>query len=344
LSTAVPESVSTPRDWLFLIKVGVRLVVAALVAWGIWYTVEKALTSLRQENYSLAELARLDPRWLAASAALYLAAMAPSCLYWRKVLYAMGQQPPLAPLVRAYFIGHLGKYVPGKAMVVVLRAGLVRGPKVDTTVAVVSVFVETLTLMAVGACFALGLVALLFREHLALLILGAAVTLGAGVPMLPPVFRRLVRMLQVKRLNPQIEHAIDGLGWCVTLWGWGLMLIAWCLMTLSLWAVIKSIPGTSVDAGQLPLIGAAVALAMVAGFVSFIPGGLGVREVVVIPLLAPVFGNVVALVSAILLRLVWLLAELVISGIVYLIPTPPANAGEQAPAPAHLGATRENAS
>jgi uncharacterized membrane protein YbhN (UPF0104 family) len=303
----------------------VRLAVAALVVWGIWYTVNKALVSLREENYAVRDLARLDLRWLAASAGLYVAAMWPSCFFWRKVLQAMGQDPPLGPLVKAYFIGHLGKYVPGKAMVVILRAGLLRGPRVDTTVAVVSVFVETLTLMAVGACFALGLVAALFREHLGLLVLGAVVTLGAGVPMLPPVFRRLVMLLQVKRLNPQIEHAIQGLDWHVTLWGWALMLVAWCLMTLSLWAAIKSVPGAVVDFGQLPVVGAAVALAMVAGFVSFIPGGLGVREVVVIPLLAPVYGNVIALVSAIVLRLVWLLAELAMSGLVYLIPTPAAS-------------------
>jgi uncharacterized membrane protein YbhN (UPF0104 family) len=306
-----------------VIKTLVRLVVAGLVIWGIWYTVEKALASLREENYSLSELTRLDPRWLAASAGFYLGAMWPSCLFWRKVLQAMGQEPELRPLIRAYFIGHLGKYVPGKAMVVLLRTGLVRGPKVDTTVAVVSVFVETLTLMAVGAFFAMGLVAVLFRDHLALLILGAAVTLGAGVPMLPPVFRRLVMLLQMKRLNPQIEQAVRGLDWRVTLWGWGLMLIAWCLMALSLWSVIKSIPAAEVHPAQLPAVGAAVALAMVAGFVSFVPGGLGVREVVVIPLLAPLYGNVVALVSAILLRLVWLLAEVAISGVVYLIPAPP---------------------
>jgi glycosyltransferase 2 family protein len=327
LSTALPDSpVRTAPRWSGLIKLGLRVVIGVLVIWGIWYTVEKALASLRQEDYSLAELARLDWKWVAASAAFYVAAMAPSCLFWRKVLQAMGQDPPTGPLVRAYFIGHLGKYVPGKAMVLVLRAGLLRGSRVDTTVAVVSVFVETLTLMAVGACFALALVAVQFREHPALLILGAAVTLGAGVPMLPPVFRRLVMVLQVKRLNPQIEHAIHGLGWRVTFWGWALMLVAWCLMALSLWAVVKSIPGAAVKSDHLPIVGAAVALAMVAGFASFIPGGLGVREVVVIPLLAPLYGNVIALVSAVLLRMVWLLAELVTSGLVYLIPTPPAEA------------------
>jgi uncharacterized membrane protein YbhN (UPF0104 family) len=365
MSAALPESPTrAPSRWFGLVKLAVRLTVIALVVWGIWYTVEKALASLRQEDYSLRELARLDVGWLAASAFFYLAAMIPSCLFWRRVLHAMGQDPPLANLVRAYFIGHLGKYVPGKAMVVVLRTGMVRGPKVDTTVAVVSVFVETLTLMAVGSCFAMALVAARFREHPALLILGAAVTLGAGVPMLPPVFRRLVMFLQMKRLNPQIEHAVAGLDWRVTLWGWGLMLIAWCLMTLSLWAVVKSIPGETnvtltlrvrsaeepgiVGSGlpapqsarhaeregynalavELPVVGAAVALAMVAGFVSFIPGGLGVREVVVIPLLAPLYGNVVALVSAIVLRLVWLLAELAISGVVYFLPT----SGEDGPA------------
>jgi uncharacterized membrane protein YbhN (UPF0104 family) len=249
-------------------------------------------------------------------------------VFWRLALRAMGQAPAAWPLVRAYFIGHLGKYVPGKAMVVVLRTGLVRGPRVDTTVAAVSVFVETLTLMAVGACFALGLLAALYRHQTGLLLLGILLTLGSGLPTLPPIFRRLVMAAQVKRLNPQIEHALAGLDWRLTLWGWALNGIAWCFMGLSLWAVLKSVPAAAADAGHIPLVTATVAMAMVAGFVSFVPGGLGVREVVVIPLLAPVYGNAVAIVSAILLRLVWLAAEVVVSGVVYLIPGPrPAAAG-----------------
>lgn len=295
-----------------------RLGVVALVAWGVWYTLQKGFGSLEEREFALEDLARLHAGWLSLAGGIYLLGMAPACWFWGKVLRAMGQRPRPWPLVRAFFIGHLGKYVPGKAMVVVLRTGLMRGPGVDATTAAVSVFVETLTMMAVGAGIGSALLAAFYREHAGLLLVGAAMMAGAGVPTLPPIFRRLVVTLQVKRLNPEIEQALGGLDWRLMGWGWVSMTLGWCLLGLSLAAVLQSIPQIAVEAQHLPLILATVALAMVAGFLSLIPGGLGVRELVVIPLLAPVFGDVVAVVSAVLLRLVWLLSELAVSGILYL--------------------------
>ncbi|MCS5631186.1 MAG: hypothetical protein NZ744_10190, partial [Pirellulaceae bacterium] len=55
---------------------------------------------------------------------------------------------------------------------------------------------------------------------------------------------------------------------------------------------------------------AAVALSMVAGFLSLLPGGAGVREIVISTLLTPLIGPVFAIISAISLRVVWLLCEL----------------------------------
>ncbi len=49
-------------------------------------------------------------------------------------------------------------------MVVILRAGLIRGPGVDASLAVVSVFFETLTMMSVGALLAAAIVAGWFRD------------------------------------------------------------------------------------------------------------------------------------------------------------------------------------
>ena len=69
---------------------------------------------------------------------------------------------------------------------------------------------------------------------------------------------------------------------------------------------------------ELPLLTATVGLAMVAGFLSLIPGGFGVRDWVLMTLLEPHYGARVALVSAILLRIVWLLSELLVSAILYL--------------------------
>jgi glycosyltransferase 2 family protein len=69
--------------------------------------------------------------------------------------------------------------------------------------------------------------------------------------------------------------------------------------------------------GDIPVLTACAALAVVLGFVSFIPGGFGVRELVVTTLLAPLaeFGTARALAAAVLLRVIWLLSELFASAI-----------------------------
>ena len=98
------------------------------------------------------------------------------------------------------------------------------------------------------------------------------------------------------------------------------MTVAWALLAASLWAVLRSMNVEGIGlVADFPLYLASVSLAMVAGFLSLIPGGLGVRDLLLTELMSPHFGNEVALVSAILLRLVWLGSELAISAILYLI-------------------------
>jgi uncharacterized membrane protein YbhN (UPF0104 family) len=95
------------------------------------------------------------------------------------------------------------------------------------------------------------------------------------------------------------------------------MALGWCLNGLSLWLVLKGLPGTDVQLSDFPLALACVSLATVAGFVSLLPGGIGVREMVLIPLLSTRFDPITAIVAAIVIRLVWLAAELATSGIIY---------------------------
>src|SRR4051794_39932929 len=72
------------------------------------------------------ELATLELRydWLALSAGLYLLALVPPASFWLLLLRTFGDRPALLPSATAYYVGHLGKYVPGKAWAVLLRAGL----------------------------------------------------------------------------------------------------------------------------------------------------------------------------------------------------------------------------
>ena len=62
---------------------------------------------------------------------------------------------------------------------------------------------------------------------------GLHVQLTGGVPTLPPLFRRALRILQVHRANPDIDKAIDGLDARVMGVGWMTISAGWCFFGLS---------------------------------------------------------------------------------------------------------------
>lgn len=313
------------------LKRAVQLVILALVVWGLTRTWQDARDKFAQHQFSLADL---HWPWLAASCGLYMLATLPAALFWRQALVAMGQRPGLWEALRAYYVSQLGKYVPGKALVVVIRAGLVRSPRVDGTVAALSVFVETLTLMAVGAVVAAVILAIRggSQDQQYLTMIAIALGLCAGVPSLPPLFRAVVRRLPYVKSHPAVAPAVQGLKLGLMARGWVMLSIGWLLMGMSLWAATRAI-GEYELLPWLPLLTASVALATVAGFMSLIPGGLGVRELIVTVLLIPAFGEdqVTPIVAAVLMRLVSLVSEVVLSTILYFLSRPRAPAPTASP-------------
>lgn len=321
------ERTNDKKRFIAIAKLAFRVTVLVLVGFGIWQTVVKGLGELDERQFKLTQI---QPWWLVAAGLAYLVGMSPCWLFWHRTLNAMGQRPRRWESLRAFYIGHLGKYVPGKALVVILRTGLIRSNRVDTSVAATSVFVETLTMMAVGAFVSAAILGGLYRDKVWLLLLAVALMLCAGVPTLPPIFRRLVRMVGVKKVNPNIDSALAGLNFRLMSYGWLTVALGWCLLGLSLWLTLRAIPTTTdrpVTLDDWPLVTACVALAMVAGFLSLLPGGIGVREFVVMELLEGPFGAGAAAVSAILLRLIWLLAELLLAGMLYSAKSAPEGSG-----------------
>ncbi len=298
----------------------VKAIIFAVVAYFIWRAFADAQKKFDAEGFTFIGV---SPTWLTASAGLFLLAQIPMAWFWHAAMRHLGQRPRFWDSLCAYFIGGLGKYVPGKAMVVVMRAGLVRSPNADPTVAALCVFIETLTMMAVGGF--VGAVYLIWQDAPAgrfsfMLLVAVGLMLATGVPTLPPIFRRVVKLLRVSKAKADIDQLLGRLDFKLMAYGWLANLIAWPIMGLSLWATLQAIPGTREAAGSpiehLPLLTAATSLAMVAGFLSLLPGGVGVRELVLDVLMKPQFGSL-AIIAVVLLRLVWLVTELLISGILY---------------------------
>ena len=311
------------KKWLLA---AVKLLVAAAILWWVWDTLADGWAGLRERDGGQWHW---QPWWLVASGGIYLLGLMPFALFWHHVLRVLGQQAHLGETLRAYYIGHLGKYVPSKAMVVVLRAGLIRGRRVDTGVAAVSVFLETLTMMAVGAFAAAAYLALLYEEEafVSWSCAAALLMLVSLAPTLPPVFRRLVRLSRVGRSNPLITEKLGRLSYRTLLTGWALGLLGWILLGLSYWATLRAMGVPELDPiRHLPRYVAGVSLAVVAGFLLLIlPGGVGVREAFLAKLMLSYLeprvaeADAAAWASAFLLRLVWTVSELGISGIMYAV-------------------------
>jgi uncharacterized membrane protein YbhN (UPF0104 family) len=99
-----------------------------------------------------------------------------------------------------------------------------------------------------------------------------------------------------------------------------LNIVGWFVLGMSLWAVLRALcPADAAPLAALPHYTAAVALAMVAGFMSGLPGGIGVRDGILIAVLAAMVPEQTAIVASVLLRLDWLVSELLVSGMLYLV-------------------------
>ena len=288
--------------WFRLAMLAIVLIALAITIWNAWTQISNEGAGLAQLNWS----------YLLIALATYLVAMTLSCVYWRIALAAFQCHPSWKTTFLAFFASQLGKYVPGKAMVVLIRTDMIRRESKDWVGAAASVFVETLTWIFVGSVLACVLISLQFNDQMPLQLTAIGLALTAGIATSPPIFRWIA-----SKLTKRPVEEFSGLNTKTMLSGWAIMSIAWCFNALSLYFVLSSFPDSSTNWNDYLIALACVSLATVAGFASLLPGGIGVRELVMLPLLGPRFGPAIAIFAAVLIRLIWISAELLGSGIIY---------------------------
>jgi len=291
-----PEPASPPRDRL-----------------------DKLSLRLEAVSRSRPRLANLNWRRIALAAVIYAIGLFPPAWLLRQAIRSMGQTCRLPTVVAAQLLGHAGKYVPGKAMVVVLRVGAMRRGGVAVLPGTVAVFVETLMMMAVGGCFAGVLLWFLpapdWIRYAALL-----VAVIAGLPTLPPILNLVIAKVVGRGGDAEAVAIPRGrAGSELFLAGWGYSLSAWIAIATSFALLVTALPlpggetaGSSVMMGADRLgfaCAAAISLAMVVGFASLIPGGAGIRELVLTTMLSPVIGTPHALLAAVAVRALFLVVE-----------------------------------
>ena len=123
-----------------------------VVKWSLFAVV--AFFVARHAETLAGELSRrpAQVRWpFVAWAALVAAgAWTPSVLYWWRLVGRAGYPVPLATIVHAYWAGHIGKYVPGKAVAIAVRCTILKEVGVPLGVSARTAVQETLVSMLLG--------------------------------------------------------------------------------------------------------------------------------------------------------------------------------------------------
>jgi uncharacterized membrane protein YbhN (UPF0104 family) len=271
--------------------------------------------------------------WLVAASLVYMVSWLPSVWFWRELMRAVGGRVTFRDAARAYYCGHLGKYIPGKAMVLVIRAALVKDRGCPPLLAAVTASYETLVMMGTGVAFGAALAPLLFRDwiavHLpslgvspALQTLAALVLVTAVVAASLPLDAKVLTWIAAKAVPesslireqtitiPARMIASGCLAFCVS----------WTAQGLSLGMIEHAAGDSAFNLAAVPLWTGAMALSTSLGFaVLFAPGGLGVREGILLAILnsQPGMSPQAAVAVTVISRIVSFLAELAISTILF---------------------------
>lgn len=334
-----------------------------LLRWGLfllvfWYVALQART-LWDANREID--VRFDWKYLVAAGVISQLSWLPSTWFWQRLIELLGEKKcERYPLIRAYFCGSLGKYVPGKAAVILIRSALVKKNGVSFVRASIASMVEAGAVMLVGCVVTVVLAATIIppeslptwvaetvpRESASwgsLLI--AVVILVLAMPIVAiPANWILVRIARIVEKRAQLKAAdeksaisetsndrkssdheltdstIGKLTWQFLVAASLMFALSWAGHGLSLLLVLRSMDPEilTVDAWIIS-IAAAAAGTSIGFFAVFAPGGLAVREGLIITMLAPSLGGPIAVAGAGLYRLASLIAEAAAALILYLV-------------------------
>jgi hypothetical protein len=288
----------------------VKWVFAVILLFAAGRQIASALKQLEGKEISFV------PFPLCLGAGLYAAGMACFGAYWRQTIHDMGGQLSAMDSQRAYFTSQLGKYIPGKAWVALIRCGMVGSRTVSPVVIVASTLYEALAMMAAGALIALLALSAAGVESRVLWLAGG-LWLGLTLAVQPWLFSRMVALATLP-FRGNGPSAVNPVSYATLLKGGFYFIPGWGLAGLSLVAVVKGSGIVVTGLSSVLLACGSMALAMAAGFaILIVPAGLGVREWVLIQTLGPTLGAGNAVLIAIVARIMNVTVELIVAGGLY---------------------------
>lgn len=247
-----------------------------------------------------AALEQADPAWVVASIALAALGMTLIALGWWRTIAALGGSASPGRTVLRYYVGEIGKYLPGSLWPLIGRGELAARAGVGRSVSYSSVAISLIALYLAAGLFVLAAMPFLADADVPLWPLlavpvGLALLAGGVLDRLRRVGERtLKRPIEVDFPTPRVSAGLVAV-----------YLPAWLAIGTATWAMTRALVP---DAAFWPIVAAAV-LSWLGGFVAVpVPGGIGVREAIFVAA-APDLPSGIAAAVAIAIRLVFVVVD-----------------------------------
>jgi len=256
-------------------------------------------------------LGRLSWGLLAGSLVAALAALGAGMLMWRALLADLGSPLPVVDAAKVFFVGQLGKYIPGSLWPVLAQMEMGRDLGVPRSRSAAAFFLTYPVYLATG-----------------LLVAAATLPVFAGDSVARYAWLAALLPLLIAGLHPRVVNAVLGLGLRLirrpplerplsrrgVLASAGWALAGWLAYGVHLALLVRGLGADGPAAAVLSL--GAFALAWCLGFLVVIaPAGAGVREVAMIAALAPVLDQGEAIAAALVSRLIVSIGDLICAGL-----------------------------
>jgi uncharacterized membrane protein YbhN (UPF0104 family) len=283
------------------VRVGFVAVAVGLAVWALWSRWEDVV----------AAASRLDPGHLVLAGVATVANLLLTGLAWRALLADLGARLPVGLAARVFFVGQIGKYVPGSLWPMIVQAELAKRHVARRSTAAAT-FV--LLLLSGASALLVVLVALPFAPDgggsgvrwAALLVLPAAALLHPG--LLGRLLDRGLLLLGRDRLEQwtSLQGTAVATGWAI---------LAWLCAGLQVWSLAVPL-GAPATWRTLALAVGGYALAWAIGLVVVVaPAGAGAREVALAAVLSTVLDSGAVVVVVLLSRVLFTAADLALAGL-----------------------------
>ncbi len=253
----------------------------------------------------------IDWRYCAIIPLAFIGIMATNALTWLWLARQMGDRSAMIPLLGAYTFSQMGKYAPGKVLLVVMRLERTHRVGMSRETCLLSTLLENAMYTLSGALVGSTALVMAARNH-PLYLVGCGMLMAGLLGLFHPriffwIINTALRSMGKGAIPPhrrfKLSHMI-----CAVL----MFLPCWLFGGVALWAAVSCVHHVSV-VHTAELIGV-FALSVSLGMFSLLPGGLGVREAVQALFIAPLVGTPALVVVVVALpRIFQILVELTLA-------------------------------